>query len=243
MPNPQQNTSRILLEPGFDWDGFHAYLFDIDGTLITSRDRVHFSAFHSGILAVTGLSVSLDGVPLAGNTDTAILREACRLSGHPEELVEERQKAILDAMCAYVAEHRAELDPLVLPGVPELLAHLQRRGARLGTGTGNLERIGWIKLQQAGLRQWFSFGGFSDRFLDRNLLIANAAAQARQLTGQNARLCVVGDTPRDIEAARFSSLPVIAVATGRYSFDELAALQPEACVSTLAALLATAEAE
>lgn len=239
MPNPQQDTSRILLEPGFGWDGFDAYLFDIDGTLIKNRDRVHFSAFHAGILAVTGLAVSLDGVPLAGNTDTAILREACRLSGHPEELVEERQKAILDAMCTYVAEHRAELEPLVLPGVPEVLAHLQRRGAHLGTGTGNLERIGWIKLEQAGLRQWFSFGGFSDHFLDRNLLIASAAEKARQLAGQNARLCVVGDTPRDIEAARFCSLPVIAVATGRYGFDELAVLHPDASVATLADLLAT----
>jgi phosphoglycolate phosphatase-like HAD superfamily hydrolase len=50
---------------------------------------------------------------------------------------------------------------------------------------------------------------------------------------------VVGDTPRDIEAAHSNFLPVIAVATGRCSFDELLEHKPEACVSSLADLLAT----
>jgi len=51
-------------------------------------------------------------------------------------------------------------------------------------------------------------------------------------------VCVVGDTPRDIEAAHANSLPVIAVATGNYySFDELLAYKPEACASSLADLL------
>ena len=57
------------------------------------------------------------------------------------------------------------------------------------------------------------------------------------MAGQDARVCVVGDTPRDIEAARANSLPVIAVATGRYSFDELLELHPEVCATSLADLL------
>jgi phosphoglycolate phosphatase-like HAD superfamily hydrolase len=56
--------------------------------------------------------------------------------------------------------------------------------------------------------------------------------------GGNASVCVVGDTPRDIEAARANRLPVIAVATGRSSFDELNELRPEVCASSLADLLA-----
>jgi phosphoglycolate phosphatase-like HAD superfamily hydrolase len=48
----------------------------------------------------------------------------------------------------------------------------------------------------------------------------------------------VGDTPRDIEAARANRLPVIAVATGNFSFDELHELEPEVCASSLADLLA-----
>jgi phosphoglycolate phosphatase-like HAD superfamily hydrolase len=53
---------------------------------------------------------------------------------------------------------------------------------------------------------------------------------------------VVGDTPRDIEAARANFLSVIAVATGSYSFDDLLEYQPEVCATSLADLLAHTEA-
>jgi len=58
------------------------------------------------------------------------------------------------------------------------------------------------------------------------------------MAGEDASICVVGDTPRDIEAARANALPVIAVATGRYSFDELLKLRPEVCATSLADLMA-----
>ena len=38
--NIDYTEPRIAIEPGFDWDGQDAYLFDIDGTLLRSRDRV-----------------------------------------------------------------------------------------------------------------------------------------------------------------------------------------------------------
>jgi phosphoglycolate phosphatase-like HAD superfamily hydrolase len=104
--------------------------------------------------------------------------------------------------------------------------------------TGNLEAIGWIKIEVAGLRQWFRFGGFSDRFPIRSELVGYAAGKARELAGAEARVCVVGDTLRDIEAARANSLPVIAVATGNFSFEALLEHRPEVCASSLADLLA-----
>jgi phosphoglycolate phosphatase-like HAD superfamily hydrolase len=125
-----------------------------------------------------------------------------------------------------------------MPGVQETLRHLSNRGALLGVATGNLEMIGWIKVEEAGLRQWFRFGGFSDHFPIRAELIGQAAGKAWELAGRGASICVVGDTPRDIEAARANFLSVIAVATGRYSFDELLQHQPEVCATSLADLLA-----
>jgi phosphoglycolate phosphatase-like HAD superfamily hydrolase len=125
-----------------------------------------------------------------------------------------------------------------MPGIEETLSHLAHRGALLGVATGNLEMIGWIKIEQAGLREWFRFGGFSDHFPIRSELIGQAANKARDLAGKGASICVVGDTPRDIEAARANFLSVIAVATGRYSFDELLKYQPEVCASSLADLMA-----
>jgi len=114
---------------------------------------------------------------------------------------------------------------------------LADRGAILGLATGNLEMIGWIKMDRAGLREWFRFGGFSDRFPIRAELIGDAAKKARELAGPEASVCVVGDTPRDIEAAHANGLPVISVATGHFSFDQLMEHRPEVCTTTLADLL------
>ncbi|HTX75781.1 MAG TPA: HAD family hydrolase [Terracidiphilus sp.] len=233
---------QVTIAPDFVWDAQDAYLFDIDGTLLRSRDRIHVNSFASSVQRVTGFEVTLAGIALQGNTDTAILREACRQAGVPSEILEAQTAAILAAMCATVAEQRHAMDLVLMPGVEAALRHLATRGALLGVATGNLELIGWMKIEHAGLREWFRFGGFSDRFPDRTELIAHAAAKARELTRRDARICVVGDTPRDIEAAHANSLPVIAVATGRSSFDELLAHEPEVCAASLAELLSATAA-
>jgi len=236
--------TRLVIEPGFQWDEQDAYLFDIDGTLMRSRDRVHYESVAASVHRITGFEITLAGVLIHGGTDTAILREACRQAGIPDKILEEHYEAILEAMRNSVAERRHELDPELTPGIEEVLRHLAQKGALLGVASGNLEAIGWIKIEKAGLREWFRFGGFSDHFPVRPELIGHAARKARDLAGPagetGVQICVVGDTPRDIEAARANSLSVIAVATGRYSFDELLRCQPEACVSSLADLLALA---
>jgi phosphoglycolate phosphatase-like HAD superfamily hydrolase len=232
------STARIAITPDFAWDAQDAYLFDIDGTLMRSRDRVHYDSVAISVHRVTGFEITLAGVPIHGSTDTAILREACRQAEIPNSVLEEHYDAILEAMRNSVAERRQELDPVLMPGVKDALLHLAQKGALLGVASGNLEAIGWIKIEKAGLREWFRFGGFSDLFPVRAELIANAAQKAKDLAGSGAKVCVVGDTPRDIDAAHANSLPVIAVATGRCSYDELLQHEPEACVSTLADLLA-----
>jgi len=222
LTSSSTNEARIAIEPGFQWDAQDAYLFDIDGTLLRSRDRVHVESFASSVHRVTGFEVTLAGIVLHGSTDTGILREACNQAGIPAELLEQRH----------------ELNLVRMPGVEQVLAHLARRGALLGVATGNLEVIGWVKVEQAGLREWFRFGGFSDHFPIRSELVGHAADKAREMAGRGASICVVGDTPRDIEAARANFLSVIAVATGNYSFDELMKYQPEVCATSLGDLLA-----
>ncbi len=242
LTTPTTQQDRITIQQGFAWDAQAAYLFDIDGTLMRSRDRIHFNSFATSFKRVTGFELSFAGIQLAGNTDTAILREACQQAGIPAKVMEERAEAVLDAMRHAVAEQRSQMDLIRMPGVEEALRYLAAKGAYLGIASGNLEAIGWIKIEQAGLREWFKFGGFSDKFSVRSELIGQAAAKAREMAGLDATVCVVGDTPRDIEAAHANSLPVIAVATGHFSFDDLYKHEPEVCATSLAALLAHTQA-
>ena len=221
------------------WDEFDAYLFDIDGTLLRDPARVHFLAFGQCLREIMGREIPLDGIPIHGSTDPAILRDAFRAAGVPEDDWMGLEPQMLTRLSEIVRAQRSRLAVKVLPGVIGALEHLRRRGAALGVATGNLEPIGWLKLEVAGLRDYFSFGGFSDSYPLRTDMIANAVAVARAQAGSSARACVVGDTPSDIAAARANDLPTIAVATGTFSIDELAACDPLFCVSTLEALLPT----
>ena len=234
----QSQDPRVQIQPGFSWDAQDAYLFDIDGTLLRSLDRIHFNSFASSIRQVTGWEAPLAGVSIHGSTDTMILLDACRQAGLTPEIIEPRFEEILEAMRQTVAAERDKMDLLLMPYVKETLTYLREKGARLGVASGNLESIGWVKIEEAGLRDFFEFGGFSDHFPIRGELIAHAAKIAREIAGPLATVCVVGDTPRDIQAAHANSLPVIAVATGHYGFDALLEHGPEVCASLLAELLA-----
>jgi phosphoglycolate phosphatase-like HAD superfamily hydrolase len=229
------------MDDGFVWDGYDAYLFDIDGTLLRSRDRIHYGAFSHAVEVVLGHPLALDGVVLHGNTDPGILRQAFQLAKLEDQVWLDAADAIAAEMIRHVLSRRAEMDVWVMPGVEAALTHLERQGATLGVATGNLEAIGWLKVEVAGLRHRFAFGGFADGYDRRADMIAHALRVARGMAwgvdGNPATVCVVGDTPSDIAAARANGLPTIAVATGHFSFDELMEARPEACASTLAALL------
>lgn len=233
---------RVFVRDGFRWDAQGAYLFDIDGTLLRSRDRIHVDSFVSSVRTVMGHELVLDGVILAGNTDPGILQDAFRLAQLDEAHWQPHFENILETMRREVVSRREEMKIVKMPGVDEMLAYLQSRGAALGVATGNLESIGWLKIEVLGLRPWFSFGGFSDSYNLRSDMIAHAIREAHRHAGPDATVCVVGDTPSDIAAARANGLPTIAVATGNFTFDQLIEHEPEVCATTLTALLDMAKA-
>jgi len=240
QPNLKQATpaasGKVFIRDGFQWDRQDAYLFDIDGTLLRSHDRVHFNSFAHSVKRVMGQELILEGVSIHGSTDTAILRDAFKASNIDESEWRPQLEPVLELMRATVSEQRGSLRPYLMPGVEATLRHLKDCGALLGVATGNLEVIGWLKIEAAGLREWFRFGGFSDSYPVRADMVGHAAALARRVAGPQATVCVVGDTPWDISAAKANSLPTIAVATGHYSFDDLMQHEPEVCATSLAEL-------
>ncbi len=239
---PNQGTaSQVYVQPGFRWNEQGAYLFDIDGTLLRSRDRVHYDSFFAAVEHVLGRPLVLDGVVLHGNTDPGILRDAFRLTEMEEAGWRPHVQRIFSHMSQVVTARQTEMNLEVMPGVEAMLAYLQSQGAALGVATGNIETIGWIKVAQAGLRDWFTFGGFSDDFEVRSEMIRHALAIARHQAGagKDTTVCVVGDTAHDVTAARANGLPTIAVATGNYTFAQLMEAEPEVCATTLEALLAS----
>lgn len=222
----------------FRWSSADAYLFDIDGTLLNSRDGVHYHAFHHAIQRVFGVSSRIDGVPVHGNTDIGIIRSVLAREGVADAEVVAGLPHALRHMCEEVEQNREGLRPELCPSVLKLVRQLHADSKLLGVVSGNLERIGWLKLEAASLRQYFSFGCFSDRQEKREDIFRSGLEEVRKRLGADVVVHVVGDTPSDIAAARAVGIPVIAVATGIFPPEQLASLAPDACFSCCTDLLA-----
>jgi len=232
------HPSRVVLSnPAILWDAFDAYLFDIDGTLLRALGGVHNDAFPDSVREITGHEVSLEKVLLHGNTDSRILAQMYEHAGIDRAAWEPHRSRLLERMGHLVHQRQQRMEIVLMPGIRATLDHLRGLHRVLGVATGNLEKIGWLKIEKGDLHQYFSFGGFSDNYEDRGLLIGAAASQARKQAGPSATVCVVGDTPADIAAAKANNLPVIAVATGAYSIDDLLKHNPDIATTTMQALL------
>ena len=219
------------------WDDFDAYLFDIDGTLIHCADAVHYFAFCDVLSSVGGRPLNLDGVTTHGNTDVGILRDAFATAGIAEGNWRYRLSELRERLCLRVEEQKGNLCVKVLPQVQEVLSHLRRKGAILSIATGNLERVGKQKLAAAGILDQFHMGTWSDAFEYRVDVFRYAVEQIRRNTRRGATVLAIGDTPADIIAAKSNHLPVIAVATGVYTYDQLIAHEPSLCIHSMADLL------
>ncbi|MCE5213799.1 MAG: HAD hydrolase-like protein [Methanobacterium sp.] len=201
-------------------DGILA-LFDIDGTLVRGA-RCHYQAFVESVKKYYGFEEDISGINYAGKTDPQILREALELGGFKEEEIEENFNNCLKFMVQYYIKNVHKENVRALGGTFELLDGLKREETLLGLVTGNLEPIAYAKLGRVGLDKYFPFGGFGSDYAERSLLVKKALNLARdQYEYDGDRIFVIGDTPRDVEAAQAYKLTTIAVATGRYSEWEL----------------------
>lgn len=136
---------------------------------------------------------------------------------------------MIEYLCAEVQRNSDQMRPELCPSICELLSYLEMEDKLLGAASGNLEPVGWLKLEKAGLRERFKFGSFSFPLEARVDILRHGIEMARQHRGNAALVYIVGDTPADIEAAKAVSAPVIALATGIYSFEELMKFGPDAC--------------
>jgi phosphoglycolate phosphatase-like HAD superfamily hydrolase len=196
-------------------------LFDIDGTLVRGA-RCHYQAFVHAVNRYYGMKEDISGINYAGKTDPQILMEVLKMGQVPEETIQENFQDCLNYMTQYYIANVHLENVQALGGVTNLLKELKNENILMGLTTGNLEQIAYAKLGKAGLDGFFSFGGFGSDSPRRPCLVEKALERARKLHGYRGdQVFIIGDTPRDLEAAKPFNLKTIAVATGRYSSQEL----------------------
>ena len=205
-------------------------LFDLDGTLVSTGGagrRAIERAFNVLFADRGGSREACGHFSFAGMTDRAIARAGLRALG-----IDPNEDAIARVLPRYVELLDTELAPAtapglrVLPGVTELLDRAAaRREVATGLGTGNVVAGAKKKLSVCGLWERFPFGGFADDSEERPELILTGARRGAERLGaplDRCRVVVIGDTPKDVAAARANRFDSLAVASGQHPLAELA---------------------
>lgn len=211
-------------------------LFDIDGTLLLTRNAGARAMTDAG-RAMFGDHFTLDGIAISGRLDPLIWFDAARAAGLDDPMAHhDRFRA------TYGEQLRRRLaekpTAVLLPGVRELIDALTNNGRpTLGLLTGNYPETGRLKIESAGLdpdiftiTAW-GCDGAHRRDLPGIALDLYQQRHGRTLDG--GQVVIIGDTPHDVDCAQHHGCRCIAVATGRYSVDELAECNPDLVVENL----------
>lgn len=199
-------------------------LFDIDGTLLTSGGVGRLSmvrAFEHLHRRDDACAFRFDGM-----TDRAIARQGLVNIGAATDPA--AIDAVLDEYLRVLAGEVAKADAAryrLHAGMQRAVEEsLGRDGFAVGLGTGNIREGARIKLERVGIYHRFTFGGFGCDHEDRTELIRVGAQRgANQLRAplSECRVVVIGDTPKDVSAAKGIGAACVGVGTGAFSPAEL----------------------
>ncbi len=215
-------------------------LFDIDGTLLRRAGPHHRAALVKAALNATGIETTTEGIAVQGMLDRDILAAMLHNAGASATMIRRNMPLMVQRAQAIYTRSCPDLRSKVCPGARMLLYRLSRRGVIIGLVSGNLTRIGWKKMERAGLRRYLRFGAFAELARDRAGLVRIAIQRARREGWINGTspIALIGDHPNDVRAAQANGVRSIAVATGLASVDELAESSPDVLVPDLKALSA-----
>ena len=189
--------------------------FDIDGTLLYARGAGR-KAFRQAFEEALGWDQGVEHINFYGATDLDVFRRIAAERG--EVSTPEMETAFFERLGVRLGEHLAETPPELFPNISTIVPLLSERW-KLGVVTGNIEATAKLKLKHGGLLEYFEEEGFGcgcdhpDR--------VEIARLALERAGNPQGAVLIGDTPRDVEAAKANGMISIAVATGIFDVDAL----------------------
>jgi phosphoglycolate phosphatase len=211
-------------------------LFDIDETMISS-DGAGRRAIARVLNESYGVPEEAMRIPMSGKTDPQILREIFQAC-NKQEAFESSTERILELYLGVLEEeiHRSRYY-IIHEGVVELLeALVAEERAYLGLLTGNIERGAQMKLHKFDLLKYFPIGAFgsdSPNRLDLPAVACQRALKHWQIQFEPHEVVIIGDAVNDVLCAKGYGAVSIAVNSGRTTWAELEAQEPDYLFSTL----------
>ncbi|MEU6778158.1 haloacid dehalogenase-like hydrolase [Nonomuraea angiospora] len=200
-------------------------LWNIDLTLvdvaIVTRD-----AYAEAFRVVTGRPL-VKLVPPLGRPDSEIVFETLAVNGILAE--DDHLPKFLSALAVAFADRRGRLakEGRALPGAKDALKSVSRLDGVIQTVlTGTIRSNAVHKLKAFGLDKHidFALGGYGEEVYPKATLLQVAQSRAKERLGTPftaANTVVIGDSTRDVQAAKIGGAAMIGVASGRSMAAEL----------------------
>lgn len=198
-------------------------LWDVDHTLIDNAG-VSKEIYAAAFTTLTGGRPPVHPARTNGRTDRLIIADTFGDHGL-EPPTWARALSALEA-AGILHEERLSRRGRVLPGVRAALEAVAAQDDMISSVlTGNIASNARVKLRAFGLDALLdlSVGAYGADSLNRADLVevARRRVHAAYGCGNGAPVVLVGDTPRDVEAALASGAHIVAVASGVHGIDEL----------------------
>jgi phosphoglycolate phosphatase len=210
-------------------------LFDIDGTLLLTGGAGGRAMLEAG-QKLFGNTFNFD-LDTSGKLDTQIYKELTKLN--PMLDMQHRHDEFRDAYLKLLEfELTWDNKTIAMPGITELLETLRKRDhVTLGLLTGNYGPAARAKLKAVDIQHdWFPITAFGDEAVTRPDLVELAMKRYFDLKSERLQpreIVVIGDTPKDVACAQAHGCVAFAVATGRWSIEELKAARADIVVDNL----------
>ena len=198
--------------------------WDIDGTLLQTFGAAAVP-FAQAVSKFAGRDVQIDRKKLSGFTDYEIVKYL--LDSKNIKTSFSQITKILTDYSELLINHLLSSEAKIIGGVDDSLKELSKMpNIELAIATGNFLEGAKVKLNYVQLMHFFDEKNLfcsTENEWSRDLVIgaAKKSLKAKQFG------VVIGDSLRDIQSAKKSNLPVVAVATGVHSKYELRELNPD----------------
>lgn len=198
-------------------------LFDIDETLVHTGGagaRSWAWAFNQ----LHGIPADIGAHTSAGETDPQVGRKTFQATLGRDPSFDEMARLYSKYLWHLAEDIWTSTEYRVLPGAEAVLQQLGDAGVIIGVISGAMEGAARTKMEPGKLNRYFTFGAYGSDSPDRTELTTMGVAKAARLYGQEiagGQVYVVGDTPRDIEAAHAAGVHAVGVASGHYDVDAL----------------------
>lgn len=205
------------------FQSFDVVVFDIDGTLV-DLFKEHTDAYIEAFAEVTKIRLhdrKYVRSYFAIGSEVKVWEHLLRDAGlKPSKIVISRLRDARTTHFLHIIQQQSRKIPLA--NVIHTLRQLRKTGKTLYCFSGNTRGMGKLILDRVGLKKYFSKMFFiADKpSMSSKTKILREIIRQEKLVPE--KVCVVGDTPDDVLAAKANKMGFVAVATGLFDQKQLA---------------------